>query len=310
LIVYFEIRVRCDSPIAQPKTKKMDFTAPFIVEENESPDKELCGKTNQTYFLDHCDKVAICGCEECSELFCSGCMEHHLSSKKFKTHTKTEISTKTPKCLNHPTEPSKFFCFEDKCCLCSTCALLNHKDHDILDIKEATQKLQQEMENFSAEEKIKSIEESIEKINVDISKRDQKYELDSKKLKEDYIMDLDTLDNSKLKLKENFNTLMNFKENKKSSNILLLLQLKDEFDIVSEEIIKEIYSFGWNNCGQLGSGNTTDQTTPQLISTLKNKKIKNVVCGNHYSIIITGKLISLKKQRMVSIHLDTMVMDN
>jgi hypothetical protein len=267
----------------------MDFTAPFIVEENESPDKEPCGKMNQTYFLDYCDKVATCGCEECSELFCSSCMEQHLSFKKYKTHTKAALLTKAPKCLNHPTEPSKIFCFDDKCCLCLTCALLNHKDHDILDIKEATQKLQQEMESFSAEEKIKSIEESIEKINVDISKRDQKYEQDSKKLKEDYIMDLDTLDNSKLKLKENFNTLMNFKENKKSSNILLLLQLKDEFDIVSEEIIKEIYSFGWNNCGQLGLGNTIDQTTPQLISALKNEKIKNVVCGYQHSIIITGK---------------------
>jgi alpha-tubulin suppressor-like RCC1 family protein len=103
-------------------------------------------------------------------------------------------------------------------------------------------------------------------------------------------MDLDTLDNSKLKLKENLNTLLNFKENKKSPNILLLLQLKDEFDIVSEEIINEIYSFGWNHCGQLGLGNTIDQSTPQLISTLKNEKIKNVVCGNHYSIIITGNL--------------------
>jgi alpha-tubulin suppressor-like RCC1 family protein len=50
-----------------------------------------------------------------------------------------------------------------------------------------------------------------------------------------------------------------------------------------------VYSFGNNSYGQLGLGNTTNQTTPQLISTLKNEKIKNVVCGYYHSIIITGK---------------------
>jgi hypothetical protein len=172
----FGTKNKCDLPIFFHNGKqKMDFTAPFIVEENESPDKEPCGKMNQTYFLDYCDKVATCACEECSELFCSNCIEQHLSFKKYKTHTKAALSTKAPKCLNHPTEPSKIFCFDHKCCLCLACALLNHKDHDILGIKEATQKLQQEMESFSAEEKIKSTEESIEKINVDISKRNQNF---------------------------------------------------------------------------------------------------------------------------------------
>jgi alpha-tubulin suppressor-like RCC1 family protein len=63
--------------------------------------------------------------------------------------------------------------------------------------------------------------------------------------------------------------------------------------LVNLNFIKEtengVYSFGWNNYGQLGLGNTIDQTTPQLISTLKNEKIKNVVCGHQHSIIITGK---------------------
>jgi alpha-tubulin suppressor-like RCC1 family protein len=63
--------------------------------------------------------------------------------------------------------------------------------------------------------------------------------------------------------------------------------------LVNLNFIKEtengVYSFGNNSYGQLGLGNTTNQTTPQLISTLKNEKIKNVVCGYYHSIIITGK---------------------
>jgi alpha-tubulin suppressor-like RCC1 family protein len=56
-----------------------------------------------------------------------------------------------------------------------------------------------------------------------------------------------------------------------------------------KEIENGVYTFGSNNCGQLGLENTTKQTTPQLISTLKNEKIKNVVCGGQHSMIITGK---------------------
>jgi alpha-tubulin suppressor-like RCC1 family protein len=84
--------------------------------------------------------------------------------------------------------------------------------------------------------------------------------------------------------------------------------------LVNSKFIKEtesgVYSFGRNSYGQLGLGNTIDQTTPQLISTLKNEKIINVVCGHQHNIIITGKFNSLKKQRMVSIHLDTIMKVN
>jgi alpha-tubulin suppressor-like RCC1 family protein len=59
--------------------------------------------------------------------------------------------------------------------------------------------------------------------------------------------------------------------------------------LVNLNLIKEtengVYSFGRNHEGQLGLGNTTNQTTPQLISTLKNEKIKNVVCGGYHSFI-------------------------
>jgi alpha-tubulin suppressor-like RCC1 family protein len=52
-----------------------------------------------------------------------------------------------------------------------------------------------------------------------------------------------------------------------------------------------LYSFGNNRSGQLGIGNTVDQSTPTLVSFLKNEKIKSVVCGGHHTIIWTGNLI-------------------
>jgi DNA repair exonuclease SbcCD ATPase subunit len=200
-----------------------------------------------------------------------------------------------PKCLNHSTKASEIFCFEDNCCLCSVCALLKHKDHDILDINEATKRIQKEIMSFSTKEEIKIIEESIEKINKEISKRNEKFEKDLENLKEDHMKDLDVLGDSKLKLQENLNTLEEFERKLKSSNILTLLKMKKDFNFVSQEISeflggKEIYSFGLNSKGQLGLGNTINQNIPQLISFFKNEKIKNIACGGSHAIIQTGEL--------------------
>ena len=51
----------------------------------------------------------------------------------------------------------------------------------------------------------------------------------------------------------------------------------------------EIYSFGSNNCGQLGIGNEINQFQPQLISFFKNKKINFISCGNFHTFVSTGK---------------------
>jgi alpha-tubulin suppressor-like RCC1 family protein len=49
-----------------------------------------------------------------------------------------------------------------------------------------------------------------------------------------------------------------------------------------------IYSFGMNAFGQLGIGNKKDQYTPQLISSLKNEKIKNIACEKFLTYVVTG----------------------
>jgi alpha-tubulin suppressor-like RCC1 family protein len=147
------------------------------------------------------------------------------------------------------------------------------------------------MESYFTEEKMKTIEDIVEQIKKDISIRNEKYELESKKLKEDYINDLDVLEDSKFKLKENFNALKELKENM-SSNILVLLKIKNELDFVlDDKEIKGVYSFGYNTFGQLGLGNTINPSTPQLISSLENEKIKNFVCGSSHAIFCTSNLI-------------------
>ena len=52
----------------------------------------------------------------------------------------------------------------------------------------------------------------------------------------------------------------------------------------------EIYSFGYNNYGQLGIGNKINQFKPELISSFKNMKINFISCGAMHSIVSTGKI--------------------
>src|SRR5205814_1627054 len=46
-----------------------------------------------------------------------------------------------------------------------------------------------------------------------------------------------------------------------------------------------VYSFGYNYSGQLGLGNTIDQSTPQLIKT--NIRVIKISCVNYHSILLS-----------------------
>jgi alpha-tubulin suppressor-like RCC1 family protein len=166
--------------------------------------------------------------------------------------------------------------------------LLKHKDHNYLEIQEATEKIKREMESISFDDEIKNVEESIEEINENISKRNEKFEKELKELKNEFQKDLIVFDDSKCKMKEKLNRLKEVKGNLKTSNILDLLKMKNELEVEVGEFFKQVYSFGDNSEGQLGLGNTTNQNIPQLITLMKNEKIKNVVCGGYHTIITTG----------------------
>src|SRR5690349_17347399 len=48
-----------------------------------------------------------------------------------------------------------------------------------------------------------------------------------------------------------------------------------------------VFSFGKNEYGQLGLGNKIDQTTPQLITSLENIRIKKISCGRDHSLLLS-----------------------
>jgi hypothetical protein len=270
----------------------MDNTEPLIVEQEKFKETKTCGKNNTTNLhKEHCDKEATCSCGECEEIFCLNCFERQHTSKKLKTHQKINALVSKPKCVNHPLKPSEVFCFDDNCCLCSACALLKHKDHHVSELYEATETIQDEMEALFSDEEITKAEDSIEEIIDNISKRNNKHQMTLEQLKYQLSIDLSVFEELKLEKKEKLNTLNTLKEMKeklKNSNILELLKIKDEFKLETSESYKEVYSFGRNDHGSLGHGDTEDKKKPKLIQFFKDKKIKNIASGGEHTIVTTG----------------------
>lgn len=59
----------------------------------------------------------------------------------------------------------------------------------------------------------------------------------------------------------------------------------------------ELYTFGMNDCGQLGLDHTQHQSTPQHVKTLEGHEVTMVSCGLYHTIICTasGELLSCGK---------------
>ncbi|KAI9906924.1 hypothetical protein PsorP6_004192 [Peronosclerospora sorghi] len=59
----------------------------------------------------------------------------------------------------------------------------------------------------------------------------------------------------------------------------------------------ELFTFGMNDCGQLGLDHTQHQSTPQLVKCLEGIQISMVACGLYHTLICTstGKLLSCGK---------------
>jgi flagellar biosynthesis GTPase FlhF len=166
-----------------------------------------------------------------------------------------------------------------------------------VDIQDATQNLQKEIETISTNKEIEKTEKSIQKLHSDVSQRNKQFEEEKEKLKEIYLKDLKKLneiyerdinefEETKLKFEETLGALKNMKDKLKSANILDLLKMRNEHDAVSDEIIGEIYSFKNNSNPEMGN---SKKSTLQLISSFKSEKLKNVVCGGYHTIILTGK---------------------
>jgi len=52
-------------------------------------------------------------------------------------------------------------------------------------------------------------------------------------------------------------------------------------------LVRQVYAWGYNNCGQVGSGSTANQPTPRRVSScLQNKVVVGVVCGQTSSLAV------------------------
>ncbi|XP_069745812.1 RCC1 and BTB domain-containing protein 1-like isoform X2 [Narcine bancroftii] len=53
-------------------------------------------------------------------------------------------------------------------------------------------------------------------------------------------------------------------------------------------LLLKVYSWGSNNCGQIGSASTINQATPRRIThSLENKKVINIACGQVFTMAVT-----------------------
>jgi alpha-tubulin suppressor-like RCC1 family protein len=59
-----------------------------------------------------------------------------------------------------------------------------------------------------------------------------------------------------------------------------------DFSQISDD--GSVYSWGYNEFGQLGLNDDQERFIPTEMTTLKDKKIQNIVCGGFYSIGISG----------------------
>ncbi|CAI9112202.1 OLC1v1012617C1 [Oldenlandia corymbosa var. corymbosa] len=58
------------------------------------------------------------------------------------------------------------------------------------------------------------------------------------------------------------------------------------FHVAALSSTSEVYTWGRGKNGQLGHGDGIDRNTPTLVESLKNKKVKAVVCGSNFTVAI------------------------
>lgn len=62
----------------------------------------------------------------------------------------------------------------------------------------------------------------------------------------------------------------------------------------------KVYAWGYNNCGQVGSGSTANQPTPRRVSScLQNKVAVSIVCGQTSSLAVADNGEVSREARML-----------
>ena len=55
----------------------------------------------------------------------------------------------------------------------------------------------------------------------------------------------------------------------------------------------QVYGWGVNKNGELGLGDNRNRNSPQLLESLKNKKIISICGGLNHQLLLTGKIYFL-----------------
>ena len=88
-------------------------------------------------------------CIDCKINLCAGCGDTHRSAKVTENHTllpyEQGTSNRENFCRIHRGETIKFYCETCNSCICLPCTFLDHKDHDIEDIKAVRERFSQDM---------------------------------------------------------------------------------------------------------------------------------------------------------------------
>ena len=54
-------------------------------------------------------------------------------------------------------------------------------------------------------------------------------------------------------------------------------------------LVCAVYTWGRGEDGQLGHGDTNDQSSPQLVEALQGKAIVQMACGSGHTIVLTSQ---------------------
>ena len=118
------------------------------------------------------DETVEMRCKDCMQFLCSPCAEFHQRSLDTKNHvllSKDELKSNGPaenanpiKCSEH-NEVIKFYCDLCQKTICTSCSILDHKQHNMMSVKKSASEAKQEVENL-----VEDVKKRMETISVGI----------------------------------------------------------------------------------------------------------------------------------------------
>ncbi|XP_072042350.1 tripartite motif-containing protein 2-like [Amphiura filiformis] len=152
----------CKRPTAVPKEGVSGFPAHFIINTlKDTLDKAkgavqdaVCGNCNL--------KKATSYCMDCKEFFCQTCYTAHDTLKANKDHKIVSVEdvrsgevmlpvtvSEYLKCKDHDGETKKFYCETCGKLICRDCIVLGHRQHQVISLKEASEKQVAKLKDLS-----------------------------------------------------------------------------------------------------------------------------------------------------------------